>query len=648
MAAERPKGLWTSRRGRRSGQPSPPSPAPPAAVRLPPARLRLASLGTACLLGIGLGACSQQAPAPAKPTAAHPSSTVAPSAAATPSEAEQKAAAKASRRQARTDDAAAFFQTSKLHQARLELDAEAEADLRHRKRSFTFGTLTLDGNRLEGVGVRLKGHRSMREIDEKPSFVIDVTERNKGRRVAGMRRLVFNAMVEDPTEVREALAYDLFRRAGMLAPRTTYVALQIGDRPAALYLAVEALNKDFLAANPALHGGGLFEGDYGCDLEADHVRRFDKDGGQERHREALGRLVGRLPGGVTQVFAEDGTHFDRDATLTFLALTTLVGDFDGYRHAHNYTLACDAKGERWCLLPWGLDRILGKHLPPFHGHESAVAKACMADRSCRYDYARTLKAMNALLVAADLPGLAQRLWALIDGAHLQPDAAAQPHSPAKRAAQREALRTFLATQPTAIEADVACVTDAGEADADGDGYGCMDCNDGDPAVHPGAIERCDGVDNDCSGDVDDGPDCPCPTEEAFGATFAFCAFERTWLDAERHCQGLGMHLAHIETREQARAVYAAAGKLDVERFWIGLSDRDHEHAFRWADGRPTPFTYWKDGQPDNNACGEDCVAVSDGHGGRWYDTACNLVRPFACSTSKLPRPRPPAASPARR
>ena len=46
------------------------------------------------------------------------------------------------------------------------------------------------------------------------------------------------------------------------------------------------------------------------------------------------------------------------------------------------------------------------------------------------------------------------------------------------------------------------------ADADGDGVdgviaGGSDCDDLDPAIFPGAVERCDGVDNDCSGGVDD-------------------------------------------------------------------------------------------------------------------------------------------------
>ena len=46
-------------------------------------------------------------------------------------------------------------------------------------------------------------------------------------------------------------------------------------------------------------------------------------------------------------------------------------------------------------------------------------------------------------------------------------------------------------------------------DRDRDGYlSYEDCDDANPAVHPGAPETCDKLDNDCNGKADDGIPCP--------------------------------------------------------------------------------------------------------------------------------------------
>jgi hypothetical protein len=82
-----------------------------------------------------------------------------------------------------------------------------------------------------------------------------------------------------------------------------------------------------------------------------------------------------------------------------------------------------------------------------------------------------------------------------------------------------ALLALLACQPEGSEQDC---TDVFYADADGDAHGdarmaltsCVvpegytrandDCDDANGDVHPGALERCDGIDDDCNGAIDDG------------------------------------------------------------------------------------------------------------------------------------------------
>ncbi|MEC7984541.1 MAG: putative metal-binding motif-containing protein, partial [Myxococcota bacterium] len=47
--------------------------------------------------------------------------------------------------------------------------------------------------------------------------------------------------------------------------------------------------------------------------------------------------------------------------------------------------------------------------------------------------------------------------------------------------------------------------DVVDQDLDGDGYDdSEDCNDNDPQSYPGSEEICDGIDNNCDGEVDEG------------------------------------------------------------------------------------------------------------------------------------------------
>jgi hypothetical protein len=77
-------------------------------------------------------------------------------------------------------------------------------------------------------------------------------------------------------------------------------------------------------------------------------------------------------------------------------------------------------------------------------------------------------------------------------------------------------------------------------DGDGDGFGASDefregctqpggyyaeggdCNNSDPAIHPGAEEVCDGADNNCDGTVDEDCGCEAGTSQACGSSVGAC------------------------------------------------------------------------------------------------------------------------------
>ncbi|HHO50795.1 MAG TPA: hypothetical protein ENK18_07935 [Deltaproteobacteria bacterium] len=199
-------------------------------------------------------------------------------------------------------------------------------------------------------------------------------------------------------------------------------------------------------------------------------------------------------------------------------------------------------------------------------------------------------------------------------------------------------------------------------DADGDGVGsiaalsltpsCLntptggthlvgDCDDGNGLIHPGAIEVCNGVDDDCDGTVDEGGVCLCERFVGVGSTWLACTTGIEWSEALDACHEHGYHLASIPDTETAELLSRVLSAWDQD-FWVGLNDRQDEGIFEWEDGTSSDFEDWSDDEPSNGLLGygileEDCVELDAGDGGRWNDQPCGAEDAYLCEIECVAR-----------
>jgi hypothetical protein len=194
---------------------------------------------------------------------------------------------------------------------------------------FYEATVVIDRSIVESVGIRQNGF--INELNEfVPPLEIRFDHYDPNQTFRGKRRMLLNSTPADPTSMRTCLAYDLFNRAGLAAPRCSFAAVRVNGQPLPngslgfVYTNVEAIDEGFLQ-DRFRTTGPIFEGK-ASDFRDGWMDTFDGPPDRRRLialRDALQATDDQLDDRLSQVIDLDWFH-------EFWAIETIVGHWDGY------------------------------------------------------------------------------------------------------------------------------------------------------------------------------------------------------------------------------------------------------------------------------------------------------------------------------
>jgi hypothetical protein len=107
------------------------------------------------------------------------------------------------------------------------------------------------------IGFRLRGNTS--RFSAKKSFKVSFNTFVPGRKLYGIEKLNLNGEHNDPSIIRAKLSWDLFRQAGVPAPRANHVRVYINGTYYGLYINVEHIDENLVRSRFGNNDGNLYK-----------------------------------------------------------------------------------------------------------------------------------------------------------------------------------------------------------------------------------------------------------------------------------------------------------------------------------------------------------------------------------------------------
>ena len=279
---------------------------------------------------------------------------------------------------------APFFGPTTVHEIELTL-SQAEWDSMTPSRGQGGGpmnleypeiksSVTIDGKSYE-VGLRFKGNSSYMSSSRgfKRPFKIDLNQYVKTQSIGGQTKLNLNNNFSDRTQIREVLAYEIFRRMGVPSGKTALakVTLNLGGekKVLGLYTLAEQLDTNYLKARfgvgdglllkpEGARGGIVYLGEDWTRYERTYDPKGKSTDAEKKRFIAFAKLATQADDATFQ--KEIDGYLDLESFAKFMAATVVTSNGDSILSmGHNFYIWLNPKTNKFQYLPWDLNMAFG-------------------------------------------------------------------------------------------------------------------------------------------------------------------------------------------------------------------------------------------------------------------------------------------------
>lgn len=268
--------------------------------------------------------------------------------------------------ESKPNQAVEIYVNDNVESIHFEIDLEQWQDLLDNAIDEQYHTASVSykGVTLDEVAIRTKGNSSLVSVvnsaSERYSFNIDVNEYVDGQKLLGMKKFVLNNMFNDPSYMREYIAYQLLEEMGVASPQRSFVNVYVNDELKGLYLLVEFVNKDFIRHHFANAEGDLYKPDgVGSDLQYISDSYASYSGVELKTNEDITDNGAFIDFVTEMAFGNPMSVIDSDSVLRYLAVSVALSNLDSYHGAlaHNYYIY--EQDNVFSMLPWDLNEAFG-------------------------------------------------------------------------------------------------------------------------------------------------------------------------------------------------------------------------------------------------------------------------------------------------